>query len=349
MKLRRALATAAATAAIVPAALLAAPAAFAEEPPSAEPTTSVTPTNEPTTDTPSTDDPTGDPTDKPSDEPTDTKPPTTEPTTDPTDTKPPTTPPSTGTPTTTPPTDEPTDEPTPGDDCNDDGSYNEDPDLSTTITGLPSKVVAGSGFHSFTFQVENDSDKALKRVDFGVFAGTADSNHPDGTGKFLTLQYKDSDSGAWKSISTDESDPAAGYIGYTDVRAHETLTIDMRLSVSAKALGDGFGYALTFGIYADDEGNCVFSTGDYYEFDVLPAGSKPGNVPPAEPEPQPQGGKKPLPKPQGDTKIDPKGTLAETGSSSALPTIAVIGGVAMAAGAGAVFVVRRRRAGGAAA
>ncbi|MGY0060786.1 LAETG motif-containing sortase-dependent surface protein [Streptomyces sp. LZ34] len=342
MKLRRALATAAVTAAIVPAALLAAPAAFAEETPSADPTTSVTPAPDPTVTTPSPTDPT------PTDEPTDTKPPTTPPTTDTPTTTPPTTPPTTDTPTTTPPT-EPTDEPTPGDDCNDDGSWNEDPDLTTTITGLPSKVVAGSGFHSFKFQVENDSDKSLKRVDFGVFAGTADSKHPDGTGKFLTLQYKDPDSGVWTSISTDENDPSSGYIGYTDVRAHETVTIDMRLSVSAKALGDGFGYALTFGVYTDDEGNCVFSTGDYYEFDVLPAGSKPGHVPPAEPKPEPHGGKKPLPKPAGDTKINPKGSLAETGSSSALPTIAVIGGVAMAAGAGAVFVVRRRRSGGAAA
>ncbi|MDX3227430.1 LAETG motif-containing sortase-dependent surface protein [Streptomyces sp. ME19-01-6] len=344
MKLRRALATAAATAAIVPAALLAAPAAFADEP-TDEPTATATATPDPTVTTPSPTDPTTNP---PTTEPTDTKPPTTPPTTDtPTDTKPPTTPPTTETPTSKPPTGEPTDEPTPGDDCNDDGSWNEDPDLTTTITGLPSKVVAGSGFHGFKFQVENDSDKALKRVDFGVFAGTADSKHPDGTGKFLTLQYKDPDTGAWTSISTDENDPSAGYIGYTDVRAHETVTLDMRLSVSAKALGDGFGYALTFGVYTDDEGNCVYSTGDYYEFDVLPAGSKPGHVPPA--EPKPQGGKKPLPKPAGDTKIDPKGTLAETGSSSALPTIAVIGGVAMAAGAGAVFVVRRRRSSGAAA
>ncbi|KAK1181253.1 LPXTG cell wall anchor domain-containing protein [Streptomyces sp. NBS 14/10] len=346
MKLRRALATAAATAAIVPAALLAAPAAFADEP-TDEPTATVSPTPDPTVTTPSPADPTTNP---PTTEPTDTKPPTTPPTTNtPTDTKPPTIPPTTDTPTTTPPTGDPTDEPTPGDDCNDDGSYEENPDLTTTIAGLPSKVVAGSGFHGFKFQVKNDSDKSLKRVDFGVFAGTADSKHPDGTGKFLTLQYKDPDTGAWTSISTDENDPGAGYIGYTDVRAHETITLDMRLSVSAKALGDGFGYALTFGVYTDDEGNCVFSTGDYYEFDVLPAGSKPGHIPPAEPKPEPQGGKKPLPKPAGDTKINPKGSLAETGSSSALPTIAVIGGVAMAAGAGAVFVVRRRRSGGVAA
>ncbi|MBP8535884.1 LPXTG cell wall anchor domain-containing protein [Streptomyces sp. MK37H] len=210
------------------------------------------------------------------------------------------------------------------------------------MVGLPSKVVAGSGFHGFKFQVKNESDHSYQRVDFGLFAGTVHESAPDGTGKYLTLQYKDPESGAWKAISTDESDPGSGYIGYTDVRPHETLTVDLRLSV-AKSAPEGFGYAISVGVYADDEGNCVYSTGEYYEFDVLKAGSKPGHVPPA--DPKPQGGKKPLPhKPEGDTEISPKGSLAETGSSSALPMIAVIGGVAMAAGGGAVFVVRRRRA-----
>ncbi|MBI0298935.1 LPXTG cell wall anchor domain-containing protein [Streptomyces sp. PRKS01-29] len=210
------------------------------------------------------------------------------------------------------------------------------------MVGLPSKVVAGSGFHGFTFQVKNESDRAYQRVDFGLFAGTVHESAPDGTGKYLTLQYKDPRSGVWKAISTDESDPGSGYIGYTDVRPHETLKVDLRLSV-AKSAPEGFGYAISVGVYADDEGNCVYSVGEYYEFDVLKAGSEPGEVPPA--DPKPQGGKKPLGhKPEGDTEISPQGSLAETGSSSALPMIAVIGGVAMAAGGGAVFVVRRRRA-----
>ncbi|WNE97200.1 LPXTG cell wall anchor domain-containing protein [Streptomyces luomodiensis] len=334
MKLRRALAAAAATAAIAPAALLAAPAAFADEPtesPSSTASETVTPspddpataptetapTDEPTTSAPSATDtqaptPTDEPTDKPTDKPTET----------------------------TTPTPGPTEEP--GGECADDGDYNEDPDLSTTLVGLPSKVVAGSGFHGFTYQVKNDSDRTYQRVDFGLFAGTAHESAPDGTGRYLTLQYKDPESGAWKAISTDENDPGSGYIGYTDVRPHETLTVDLRLSV-AKSAPEGFGYAISVGVYADDEGNCAYSTGEYYEFDVLKAGSKPGEVPPA--DPKPQGGKKPLPhKPEGDKEISPKGSLAETGSSSALPMIAVIGGVAMAAGGGAVFVVRRRRA-----
>ncbi|WP_445515146.1 LAETG motif-containing sortase-dependent surface protein [Streptomyces sp. NEAU-174] len=337
MKLRRALAAAAATAAIAPAALLAAPAAFAETPsespaPSAsetvtqspeDPAPSQTPTDEatPTTPAPSTsatEAPTpGDPSGTPSGTPTETATPTPTPTSTSTE--------------------------VPGDgECADDGDYNEDPELSTTLVGLPSKVVAGSGFHGFTFQVKNESDRSYQRVDFGLFAGTVHESAPDGTGKYLTLQYKDPESGAWKAISTDESDPGSGYIGYTDVRPHETLTVDLRLSV-AKSAPEGFGYAISVGVYADDEGNCVYSTGEYYEFDVLKAGSEPGQVPPA--DPKPQGGKKPLPhKPEGDTEISPKGSLAETGSSSALPMIAVIGGVAMAAGGGAVFVVRRRRA-----
>ncbi|MEU1949949.1 LAETG motif-containing sortase-dependent surface protein [Streptomyces sp. NPDC020125] len=334
MKLRRALAAAAATAAIAPAALLAAPAAFAETPsespsPSASETTSSPedPSPSPTETTP-----TADPT------PTTPAPPTSS-------TQAPTpgeTPSSTPTETATP-TPTPTSTEGPGDgECADDGDYNEDPELSTTLVGLPSKVVAGSGFHGFTFQVKNESDRSYQRVDFGLFAGTVHESAPDGTGKYLTLQYKDPETGAWKAISTDENDAGSGYIGYTDVRPHETLKVDLRLSV-AKSAPEGFGYAISVGVYADDKGNCVYSTGEYYEFDVLKAGSEPGKVPPA--DPKPQGGTKPLPhKPEGNTEISPQGSLAETGSSSALPMIALIGGVAMAAGGGAVFVVRRRRA-----
>ncbi|MEI5102115.1 LAETG motif-containing sortase-dependent surface protein [Streptomyces sp. PmtG] len=40
--------------------------------------------------------------------------------------------------------------------------------------------------------------------------------------------------------------------------------------------------------------------------------------------------------------IPPTGSLAETGSSSALPAIGLVGGAAVVVGAGAVFVVRRR-------
>ncbi|MFE0512487.1 LAETG motif-containing sortase-dependent surface protein, partial [Streptomyces sp. NPDC058964] len=58
-----------------------------------------------------------------------------------------------------------------------------------------------------------------------------------------------------------------------------------------------------------------------------------------------KGGKISVKKPQGNVSELPTGSLAETGSSSALPMIGLVGGLAVVAGAGAVFAVRRRRAG----
>jgi LPXTG-motif cell wall-anchored protein len=77
---------------------------------------------------------------------------------------------------------------------------------------------------------------------------------------------------------------------------------------------------------------------------VLAAGGEPGEgVEDAEPN-----GDKPDvtegAKPQGDAK-EITGNLAETGSGSALPMVGIAGGVAVVAGAGAMFVVRRRKSG----
>ena len=56
----------------------------------------------------------------------------------------------------------------------------------------------------------------------------------------------------------------------------------------------------------------------------------------------------PVTKPAGDTsKVT--GSLAETGSSSSTSMIALAGGAAVVLGAGAMFVVRRRKNAGAAA
>ncbi|KOV63620.1 hypothetical protein ADK64_20905 [Streptomyces sp. MMG1121] len=212
--------------------------------------------------------------------------------------------------------------------------------MHTTVSGLPSKIVAGSGFHGFRLNVKNTGDRSYPRVDLGVFAAQVNEDDYFIDTSHLTLQYKDPSSGAWVGVSLDENDAGAGYVGYTGVKAKESFSIDMRLSVDKKAPA-GLGYAISIGMYADDQGNCVFSGDDsYYEFDILKAGSAPGNPGDA----KPQGGKKPLPKqPAGNTEIAPQGHLAQTGSSSALPVIALAGGAAVALGAGAVFTVRRRR------
>ncbi|WP_334664735.1 LPXTG cell wall anchor domain-containing protein, partial [Streptomyces cyaneofuscatus] len=231
----------------------------------------------------------------------------------------------------------------PSDICQDTEDERTDENLRTSLSGLPSEVVAGSGFHAFKLNVENKGDKAYKRVDLGLVAAQVDDDNWLPNTDHLTLQFKDPETGAWSDISLDQDDEVIGYIGYTDIRAKESFSIDLRLSVDKKA-PEGYGFAIIIGLYADEEGNCVYPEGEqFYEFDVLAAGTDAGE--PNEAEPQ-TGGKKPVPaKPVGNTEIKPEGALAQTGSDSNLPVIAAIGGVAILAGAGVVFALGRRRKG----
>ncbi|WP_237518277.1 hypothetical protein [Streptomyces sp. SID4982] len=228
-------------------------------------------------------------------------------------------------------------------DCEDGDDMKIDDDLHTSLSGLPSKIVAGSGFHGFKLNVKNSGNHSYKRVDLGVFAAAVGDDELDDATDHLTLQYQDPSTGEWNDISVAIDDDAAGYLGYTDVKAKESFSIDLRLAVDKKAPA-GFGFAISIGSYADDEGNCVYaSDDDFYEFDILAAGTSAGPV--DDSTPKPQGGSKPLPttKPAGNTEIVPEGHLAETGAGSALPVIALAGGAAVALGVGAMFVVRRRR------
>ncbi|NUS10619.1 MAG: LPXTG cell wall anchor domain-containing protein [Streptomyces sp.] len=213
--------------------------------------------------------------------------------------------------------------------------------MTTKVSGLPGKIAAGSGWHPFSMSVSNASGNDYKRVDFALFAATESAKNWNEDTSHLTLQFQNPDTGKWVDISLDENDPDAGYLGWTSVKAHESFTLKLRLDIDAKA-DAGKGYVLGFGVYADSKGECVLSGGDdnSYLFEVLAAGSTGGGS--AQPD---SGGQKPLPaKPAGDLQLT-GGDLAETGSSSMLPTIAIVGGVAVALGAGGMFVLRRRKAG----
>ncbi|MFD4274508.1 LPXTG cell wall anchor domain-containing protein [Streptomyces cyaneofuscatus] len=352
MKIRRALAVAAATAVLAPVTLLSSPAAFATPSPTPEATETATASEEPET--------------PPADEETDTAP------------APEGENPAAGEGEEEPPADEekekeeekpsgeeekpaekPEDKPTspsatppspapsvtsPSDICQDtEDDQQIDENLRTSLSGLPSEIVAGSGFHGFKLNVENKGDKAYKRVDLGLVAAQVDDDNWLPNTDHLTLQFKDPETGTWSDISLDQDDEVIGYIGYTDIRAKESFSIDLRLSVDKKA-PEGYGFAIIIGLYADEEGNCVYPEGEqFYEFDVLAAGTDAGE--PNEAEPQ-TGGKRPVPaKPVGNTEIKPEGTLAQTGSDSNLPVIATIGGLAILAGAGVVFALGRRRKG----
>ncbi|MFI7010251.1 peptidase [Streptomyces sp. NPDC050145] len=369
MKLRRALVTAAATAALAPIALLSAPAAFADDP---APVTTAGATDTQPTETPdpapSTDAPgTGE-----SDGSADAEQPPaggtedgsgseagtedgsgaeagtgeeagTEPGTEPgaedgtkTET------PGTETPTTTSPS--PSETTDPLESC-DDVADEDDKGTVAELRGLPSKIVAGSGWHDFTYRVANASDRDFDKVyaSLYVFAVADDAEGSDAT-KYLTVQWRGAD--GWHDAAIgDETMLPFQHSGPLAPGEHADFAL--RIQVDAKAPA-GFGAGVSLGMSVDSDGLCSFNDGEnsLYEFEILAAGTKPGEVPPAKGKPGKPVKPRPSNTPAPQASSTPLGgSLAETGSSSMLPTVGMIGGIAVVAGAGVVYSVRRRKVG----
>ncbi|WP_336605867.1 LAETG motif-containing sortase-dependent surface protein [Streptomyces sp. BA2] len=333
MKLRCVMAAAAATAAIAPLALLSAPAAFATDATTPSPSTSATESATPSATATESATPTGSATPSATATESATPAPSATATESATPTKQPT-----GSAT---PTGEPTAEPT---DCPvDENGEDADSKLELGLSGLPGKIVAGSGWHQFKLTASNPSDEDLGEVQWlaAVDNFTESEDEKDWLANYAQIQYFNPDSKAWESIADEVS--GGLYFGSTELGAKEKVDIKLRVNVSAEAPA-GDGYALGLGGYLDSEQNCVHNAFAFYEFTVLKAGSN--NENPGEAEENkggktPAGGKTPT---GGAKEIPTTGNLAETGSSSMLPTIGLVGGVAVIAGAGAVFVVRRKKA-----
>ncbi|MFP8963221.1 LAETG motif-containing sortase-dependent surface protein [Streptomyces nanhaiensis] len=380
MKLRRALAAAAATAVIAPVALIAAPAAYAD----GHETTSVENTENPATDEadgdgtepPATDDETGDDTEPPATGDGD-EPPATDDETEGEDTEPPATDDETGgeeedsgTPgdetegekedSDTPGDDEGKDEEdsdAPGDDegkdeeeapfqcaVDDNGEeiYDISEDLKTSLVGLPDTVVAGTGWKNFEFRMHNSGKGAIKDVAPYITVFSGDENNDYSAG--FTLEVHKAETGTWQVVADELG--AGGYFEPVTLNAGETRTLKLRMKIDG-GVPDSLGIAIGAGEYSDERG-CWVSDDDngwVYFFEVLGKGAaapKPG-----ESKPKPQtGGAKPISSDKV-TKVDTAGQLAETGSSSALPMFGLAGAAAVALGAGAMYVVRRRNGAGA--
>ncbi|MGP4044863.1 LAETG motif-containing sortase-dependent surface protein [Streptomyces sp. 2A115] len=234
----------------------------------------------------------------------------------------------------------------PYEDCK---SFDLDEKLTATLTGLPNKIVAGSGWDEFKFVVKNDSGKDLENVWVEALTEYSDDTNSDSSLLMDLAEIQVKEDGKWTSGYQDSFGDEDGDFVLTGsfvatlgaLEKNSTATLDLRLRVKASAPA-GSSFALSQAVYAGEDSAC-YGNGDFYDFTVLAAGTKPGDVADVKPN-----GKKPKgidgTKPQGEVnEID--GNLAETGSSSALPTIGLVGGAAIVAGAGAVFVVRRRKAG----
>ncbi|WP_395572079.1 LAETG motif-containing sortase-dependent surface protein [Streptomyces sp. BK79] len=214
----------------------------------------------------------------------------------------------------------------------------EDTKVDVSITGLPGKISVGSGWHEFSLNVANNSDSTLQNLDYLAGASSDRDGEELFESKKVSLQAWNPEDEIWEDLN--EFGYAVGYVGYTDELAPGyEVDIPLRINVKSDApVGAGFTLGAT--IYGDADDQCVGFGDVAYKFEIVAAGTDTEGT-----EPQ-EGGKAPVAdeKPAANTP-EVTGSLAETGSSSALPMIGLVGGIAVVVGGGAVFAVRRRKAG----
>ncbi|MER5438531.1 peptidase [Streptomyces sp. NPDC002790] len=210
-------------------------------------------------------------------------------------------------------------------------------DLKAALSGLPSKVAAGSSV-DFKLRLTNTTTKTLDEVLPFVMVLAADKSGEKDISSKLHLRSKQD--GKWKSVEEGE------YAGeFTNVKAGAHVDLPLRLSIDRSAPA-GQGVSFVAGDYFNQDESCGGSElADYY-FTINPVGAGNSGTPADKGnKPKPQGSASPVANSgSGNGSADTDGSLATTGSSSALPTIGLAGGAAVVLGAGAVYVVRRRKA-----
>ncbi|WP_405601198.1 LPXTG cell wall anchor domain-containing protein [Streptomyces sp. NBC_01410] len=226
----------------------------------------------------------------------------------------------------------------------------EEGSVQVSLGGFPNKIVAGSGWKNFTFNVKNNGKTDIESLLVYTVATYADSlENPDAddklVAKYAHFEYKDPESGEWVNDLAGSGFNNGVFFGEFPLDAGKKVTIDLRVKID-KAAPAGEGLAIAAGTYdngAEDDSFKCYDNGDIYPFTIVKAGTNPGDVDDSKPN-----GQKPDSdvKPQGGAKELPvTGNLASTGSSSMLPTVGIAGGIAIVAGAGVVFAMKRRRSG----
>ncbi|MFD7491989.1 LAETG motif-containing sortase-dependent surface protein [Streptomyces sp. NPDC059832] len=209
-------------------------------------------------------------------------------------------------------------------------------DLDISVNGLPGRIARGSGWHAFKMNVYNSSKSAVKEIDYFAGASSDKAGNDLFRSKQVSLQALDPETDKWVELSEDGR--AVGYVGQSDeIPAGYEVDIPLRINVKPTA-PVGAGFTLGAGLYVGDK-DCMGVSDVAYKFKIVESGGS-GSTPQT-------GGSAPVPstKPADNPTGKVSGSLAETGSSSALPVFATAGGAAVVLGAGAMFLVRRRRNG----
>ncbi|MFK0297172.1 LPXTG cell wall anchor domain-containing protein [Streptomyces sp. NPDC090442] len=223
------------------------------------------------------------------------------------------------------------------------------PGLTVLANGLPSKVVAGNTV-DFSFTVANNTDRTLNVSPLTSFTllhtGMADQ-------RVMKVQWFNGS--GWQELDS-RGHGTDRIATIKSMKPGARSDVKLRMAIEAQTPAKK-ALALLAGDASDQYNPCVLGPMKRYDFEVLPAGSKPGKVDEAKPgnaEDKDRPTPKAKPEANGSTKHDPsakpettpdaaKGSLATTGTSSTEQTLALAGGAAVLLGAGAVLTVRRKR------
>ncbi|MET4673533.1 colicin import membrane protein [Streptomyces sp. PvR018] len=220
------------------------------------------------------------------------------------------------------------------------GECLDEPGLTTVVTGFPSKVTAGTAT-TFSVRVTNGTDKDMEKVLTYASVHATDKSGAKDIAKYLKLKWSSASSPKWKTVDGDLYIDTIGAL-----KRGEHGDIKLRLDVDAKAPA---GQGLTFiaGDYFNKDGCGLTPDAAVNKFDIKAAAGKP--TPKPDPKPTKSAAAGSGVTPQGSGSSVPvnttNGSLAATGSSDATVQIALAGGAAVVLGAGAMFLVRRRRTG----
>ncbi|MEV6082753.1 peptidase [Streptomyces parvulus] len=217
------------------------------------------------------------------------------------------------------------------------------PELTAVVHGLPDEVVGGTT-EDFTLRVTNGTGETMDEVyPFATVHGF-DTKGFEELDSYLDLEWSTAASPKWRDAEL------LGGTSLGSLKANTSVDVKLRLKVDADVPA-GQGSVYTTADFLNDDDSCGgFPDLTDHVFQILPKGADDGGDPAKPDDAKGKPGTPNSPSGQGGTSTTPvnttstTGSLAQTGSSDALPKIALAAGAALVLGAGAVVVTRRRKA-----
>ncbi|MFE7803438.1 LPXTG cell wall anchor domain-containing protein [Streptomyces sp. NPDC057430] len=206
--------------------------------------------------------------------------------------------------------------------------------LTVDLSG-PAKISAGTSA-TFTVKLTNDTGHRLDQV----YAETEVAVDEGDLYGHVDVEW------GYPNSEWDEPSQGGGFTEIGLVKPGQEITALVRITIDEKAPAAESGLLIHTG-YDNVDGSCGYvQTAAYSEFDVVAkakdeekpsTGSTGGSTAGGNTGTTQQGG-------TSTTSVTSTGQLAKTGANDVMPQFALAGAAAVALGAGAMFVVRRRKA-----